>query len=85
MEVKNFNTYKDILVQCYKHQEALEEVIGQKSTLSFATLRQAQELHRKNEELIENIYSTIRGKEKGTKPTTDGTSRKSAQIFSLFE
>ncbi len=82
MEVKNFNTYKDILVQCYKHQEALEEVIGQKSTLSFATLRQAQELHRKNEELIENIYSTIRGKKE---KITVNSKPNNAEIISLFD
>ena len=81
MNVKEFNAYRDILAQCYKHQTALEEVLADRKKLSFSAIRQAQELHRRNEELISNIHAVIKGDNSNevSKPTT------SAEIIPLFD
>ena len=82
MKINEFNTYKDILVQCYKHQDALEEVMARKSELPFATIRQAQELHRRNAELISQIYGNIKGTNTDEK---NMTTLKSGDIVKLFD
>lgn len=82
MNINDLEKFRDLLMQCYKHQDSLEEILSTHKNLPFSAQRKARDLYQRNEELITQIHNILRGKDV---TPIEPTPQHSAEIIPLFK